>query len=198
MKLYLTFYSLVIFSSILFAQSTIDETTKLNFGFMFESTILKINDIDPFLNESDNSRKIFPVSIFFSGKYNLNKNFTFELRPGYLFGDRYYQGFEVGVFIRYLFNKSKFSIITGVNFHKNKSVEDDFSFTSINDGIFSFYNISGSYFLRPNFAFIVSYYYPMDSNKLYTYNPPTMQSFIREPRFGTIKDIIKIGIDFTF
>jgi hypothetical protein len=189
---FLNFFLLFVFASFsIVAQNNNEE---FNFGILAELTIVNSNQNDIKIEKSKLNTTIYPLSIYFSGRVHITKEFRLELRPGFLFGGEYFTGFEYGFYLRYKFSNSKFYLICGINFHNNfGDAHGVNTVVSVSDDTITQLNISMGYYLKENFGFVISYYQPTSSYKMYSVANSEADYYD-----VNLRNIIKIGFDYTF
>ena len=118
-KLFLICFFLSIFFPIIISSQSFEP------GFILESSAVFNQKTISYLLKEDiiesTEVNFYPVSIYFSYRLILPIGFSLEVRPGYLFGGKYYSGFELGFFLRYKIIKELLYVAAGLNYHYNEA-----------------------------------------------------------------------------
>ncbi len=151
-----------IFLIVLLLSMLINLTSKsqsLKIGLRYEPGIL--------LTEQNSSTEIVPVLFCLSANFIVQPNtwLNFLVRPGILFVDEQYSGFEIGAFVRLMLFSTKFYLITGINNHSNREYAHNRSGSYGKEMLFK--SIGLGYQADSKFGVDICYYWTSDKEYAY-------------------------------
>lgn len=130
----------------------------------------------------------FIQNFYFPLGLKLNAKSSFEVRPGIILANDYYEGFELGIFFSYLIHQTNFYVVSGINFHFNKDTDGNEGFYGNTIALF---DMEVGYSLSKKTSIIFSIQYPQKYDYGFYGNAELERNIVHN-----VKNIIKLGMRF--